>query len=60
MGNPMQVHQMIMNLCANIAQAMEDKGGLLEIRQLEIMIDRRILCVEEFNYGYPAKVQPSS
>ena len=31
MGNPSQVHQLIMNLCTNAAQAMEDTGGILEV-----------------------------
>ena len=31
MGNPSQVHQLLMNLCTNAAQAMEDTGGILEI-----------------------------
>ncbi len=32
MGNPSQVHQLFMNLCTNAAQAMENTGGILEIR----------------------------
>ncbi len=31
MGNPTQIHQVIMNLCTNAAHAMEDHGGLLEL-----------------------------
>jgi PAS domain S-box-containing protein len=31
MGNNTQVHQMLMNLCTNAAQAMEDEGGVLEV-----------------------------
>ncbi len=31
-ADPTQVHQVIINLCTNAAQAMADKGGLLEIR----------------------------
>jgi PAS domain S-box-containing protein len=30
-GNPIQIHQVIMNLCSNAAHAMRDGGGLLEI-----------------------------
>ncbi|WP_051958019.1 PAS domain-containing hybrid sensor histidine kinase/response regulator [Desulfobacter vibrioformis] len=31
MGNPTQIHQILMNLCTNAAHAMEDHGGLLEV-----------------------------
>ena len=31
MGNPTQLHQILMNLCTNAVQAMEEKGGTLEI-----------------------------
>ena len=31
MGNPTQVHQIMMNLCTNAAHAMEEDGGVLEV-----------------------------
>lgn len=31
MADPTQMHQVVMNLCTNAAQAMNDKGGILEI-----------------------------
>ncbi|MCF8087589.1 MAG: transporter substrate-binding domain-containing protein [Desulfotignum sp.] len=31
MGNPTQLHQIIMNLCTNAAHAMEESGGLLKV-----------------------------
>ena len=31
MGSPTQVHQIMMNLCTNSAQAMEEKGGTLDV-----------------------------
>jgi len=31
MGDPTQVHQILMNLCTNAAHAMRDKGGILTI-----------------------------
>ncbi len=31
MGNPVQIHQVLMNLCTNAAQAMEKRGGLLTV-----------------------------
>jgi len=35
MGNPTQIHQVLMNLCTNAAHAMEDKGGLLTVSLLD-------------------------
>ncbi len=32
MADPTQIHQVCMNLCTNAVQAMEDRGGVLEIR----------------------------
>ncbi len=32
LGDPTQIHQVIMNLCTNAYQAMEDKPGVLEVR----------------------------
>ncbi len=31
LANPTQVHQVIMNLCTNAAQAMDENGGILEV-----------------------------
>ena len=39
MGNPTQVHQLLMNLCTNAAQAMEEKGGTLEVGLTDIIVD---------------------
>ncbi len=36
MGDPTQIHQVIMNLCTNAYQAMQDKGGKLEVILTEI------------------------
>lgn len=38
MGNPTQIHQIVMNLCTNAAQAMEVSGGILSIDVLDIEI----------------------
>jgi len=35
LGNPTQIHQVLMNLCTNAAHAMEDKGGLLKVSLLD-------------------------
>jgi PAS domain S-box-containing protein len=36
MGDPTQIHQVIMNLCTNAFHAMEEKGGELEVSLTEI------------------------
>jgi signal transduction histidine kinase/ActR/RegA family two-component response regulator len=36
MGDPTQIHQVIMNLCTNAYHAMQDKGGKLEVILTEI------------------------
>ncbi len=39
MGDPTQIHQILMNLCTNAAHAMEDNGGLLTVRLLDAELD---------------------
>ena len=39
MGDPTQVHQIIMNLCTNAGQAMEEKGGTLEVDLRDLELD---------------------
>jgi PAS domain S-box-containing protein len=38
-ADPTQIHQIVMNLCANAAHAMQEQGGLLEVRLTDITID---------------------
>ena len=38
-ADPTQLHQIIMNLCTNAAQAMKEKGGILEVALDEVHID---------------------
>ncbi|MBW1712304.1 MAG: response regulator, partial [Deltaproteobacteria bacterium] len=40
LGDPTQIHQLIMNLCTNAADAMRDKGGLLEVKLERIDLDQ--------------------
>jgi PAS domain S-box-containing protein len=35
MADPVQIHQILMNLCTNAAYAMEDNGGTLSVRLLD-------------------------
>ncbi len=39
MGNTTEVHQILMNLCTNAAQAMQDQGGLLEVSLKDVQFD---------------------
>ncbi|MBU1628441.1 PAS domain S-box protein [bacterium] len=39
MGDPVEIHQVIMNLCTNAAQAMHEKGGKLEVKLINIDIN---------------------
>ena len=40
MANPTQIHQVFINLCTNAAQAMEDRGGLLEVGVSDVKLDK--------------------
>ncbi|MFZ2445604.1 MAG: DUF3365 domain-containing protein [Syntrophobacteraceae bacterium] len=42
-----EIHQVLINLCANAAQAMEQRGGALEIRLDEIIVDSKTRGVPE-------------
>ena len=39
MGDPMQIQQVIMNLCVNAKDAMEKKGGVLDISLSPVVLD---------------------
>lgn len=39
MADPIQIHQVIMNLCSNAAYAMRENGGELEVRLAEVDFD---------------------
>ncbi len=38
-ADPTQLHQIMMNLCTNAAQAMQESGGVLELRLFPFMLD---------------------
>jgi len=46
-ADPTQIHQVFMNLCTNAAQAMEEKGGILEISLSNVELD------SDFAYNHP-------
>ena len=39
MGDPTQIHQVIMNLCTNAGYAMQTEGGRLEVSLLEMQLN---------------------
>jgi signal transduction histidine kinase/ActR/RegA family two-component response regulator/streptogramin lyase len=43
LGDPTQIHQVMMNLCANAAHAMKDSGGILVVGLDEIQLDEASL-----------------
>lgn len=43
LADPAQVHQVLMNLCTNAVQAMEDEGGTLDVRVGEVNLGFRAL-----------------
>ena len=43
MGSSTSVHQILMNLCANAAHAMEENGGILEISMSDTTLDRKAI-----------------
>ncbi len=47
MGDPTQIHQIIMNLCTNAAQAMEKNAGVLKVSLQDVWLD------ESFTRLYP-------
>ncbi len=47
MGDPTQIHQIIMNLCTNSAYAMQERGGVLEVGLTNVELDA------DFVSGHP-------
>ncbi|HAY37983.1 MAG TPA: hypothetical protein DCY53_00780 [Desulfobacteraceae bacterium] len=43
MGDPTQIHQILMNLCTNAAHAMEDNAGLLTVTLLDAELDSGVI-----------------
>ena len=68
MGDPTQIHQILMNLCTNAGHAMQDEGGILtiDLKSVELkgdVIDDRVrlkpgvyvqLSVSDTGHGIPA------
>jgi len=70
MGDPTQIHQVLMNLCTNAEHAMREHGGLLSVELEDIKIDNVLalstleiksgkyvkLAVSDTGYGMPPYV----
>jgi PAS domain S-box-containing protein len=44
LGDPSQIHQIIVNLCQNAAQAMRDRGGDLEVKLEPVDVDKAMVA----------------
>lgn len=52
MTDPVKIHQVVMNLCTNAYQAMEETGGTLRVSLKDIQIDKNnIMSVPEMSPG---------
>ncbi len=45
LADPSKIHQVIINLCTNAFQAMENRGGTLSIELAEVIADRNLLKI---------------
>ncbi len=50
LANPIQIHQVLLNLCTNASHAMRDKGGVLGV-ELEDVSNERTSQYPELNHG---------
>ncbi len=41
-ADPVQIHQVLMNLCANAFHAMQEQGGVLTVRLEEVAVDAKL------------------
>ncbi len=41
LGNPTEIHQIVINLCTNAAHAMKESGGVLEVSVSEVALDQK-------------------
>ncbi len=60
MADPVQIHQIMMNLCTNAAHAMREKGGVLEVALTQIDLGRKeILRYPDLDAGSYLKIRVS-
>jgi len=67
-ADPTQIHQIIMNFCANAGHAMQEKGGILKVNLIDVELDSDfvsqhpdinlgphvMLSVKDTGYGIPS------
>ena len=44
MGDPTQIHQLLMNLCTNAGHAMKENGGILEVILADVELDSNFIA----------------
>lgn len=73
LADPTQIHQIVMNLCANAAHAMKENGGILEVRLFQVFLNADFankypdmkqgqyikLSFKDSGHGIPAEVRDS-
>ncbi len=42
LGDPTQIHQVLMNLCTNAVHAMRDQGGTLEVTLVDVFLEPKV------------------
>jgi len=52
-ADPTEMHQLVMNLCTNAAQAMAEQGGILTVTLTKVQVEAEIV-------GFPMTVKPGS
>jgi PAS domain S-box-containing protein len=58
LGEPTQIHQILMNLCTNAAHAMSDEGGVLEVKVQNVYLDSDF-CEKHLDVGAGSYVRMS-
>jgi len=70
MADPTQIHQLLMNLCTNAAHAMGGKGGVLEVKLIDVKFEEDVtaehpelkpgpyleLIISDTGHGIPAHI----
>jgi len=70
MADPTQIHQLLMNLCTNAGYAMREKGGVLEVKLIDVNLESDVtdehpelkpgpyleLTISDTGHGIPAHI----
>ncbi|MBF0138752.1 MAG: PAS domain S-box protein [Magnetococcales bacterium] len=52
--DPLQIHQVVMNLCTNAVEAMENQGGTISVRLEKVRVDEEMIL----NHASLSRLQP--